>query len=227
MGRAILFDLFNTLLPGGDGDRVATNHAIAADLGLDTEKFQALMVETWRERMTGGLGDLRAQLAELARRLGGHPSDAQVASAADRRMAFARGHMVAEPETLEILAGLRADGWSVGIVSNCTVDSASAFAESPLAELSDATVLSCQAKIAKPDPRIYERTCKQLGAEPMSCVYVGDGAERELYGAWALGMRVVQTRQYAESDPDWSGPKIASLAELPTYLDKLPSDDAP
>jgi len=103
VGRAILFDLFNTLLPGGDGDRVVTNHAIAADLGLDAEKFQALMVETWRERMTGGLGDLRAQLAELARRLGGDPSGAQVASAADRRLAFAREHMG---------VSARADGFS-------------------------------------------------------------------------------------------------------------------
>lgn len=226
VGRAILFDLFGTLLPGGDASRAATNRDIAADLGVDAEKFEALMAETWRERMTGALGDLAAQFTELARRLGGEPSGAQVATAAGRRLAFAREQMAPEPATLDLLGGLRGAGWAVGVISNCTVDSATAFAESPLAPLADAAVLSCEAKVAKPDPRIYERTCKQLGADPMSCVYVGDGAERELYGAWALGMRVVQTRQYAHSDPDWSGPKIANLAELSAYLDKLPADDA-
>jgi putative hydrolase of the HAD superfamily len=225
VGRAILFDLFNTLLPGGDSTGTTTNHDVAVALGVDGEKFEALMAETWRERMTGGLGDLTAQLTEVARRLGGEPSDAQVAAAVEVRLAYARGQMVPESATLDVITGLRGAGWAVAVVSNCTVDSATAFADSPLAPLADAAVLSCEARLAKPDPRIYERTCKELGAEPLSCVYVGDGADRELYGAWALGMRVVQTRQYAQSDPDWSGPKITNLSELPAYLDKLPAED--
>jgi len=225
VGRAILFDLFDTLVAGGADGRKATSQEIAADLGVDPEKFVALMSETWRERMTGTLGDLPAQFAELARRLGGEPDPGQVDAAVQRRLDFDRRQMVVEPATLDVLAGLKAEGWAVAVVSNCTADSATIFAELPLASAVDVAVLSCEAGMAKPDPRIYERTCKALGVDPMSCVYVGDGADRELYGAWALGMRVVQTRQYAQSDPDWSGPKIDSLAELPAYLDKLPPEE--
>ncbi len=225
VGRAILFDLFDTLVAGSTDGRAAANREMATELGVDPEKFVAMMTATLRERMTGTLGDFPAQLAELARRLGGDPGAGQVAAAALRALDFNRRHLVVEPATAELVGTLKSDGWAVGVISNCTADSAAVFAELPLAATLDVAVLSCEAGMVKPDPRIYERTCKALGVDPMSCVYVGDGADRELYGAWALGMRVVQTRQYAQSDPDWSGPKIDNLADLSTYLDKLPPDE--
>ena len=219
--HAILFDLFNTLVPGADDERSATVRQMGADLGVDPEKFGELVVETWRDRMTGALGDLAAQCRTLAQRLGGDPSDAQVAAAAQRRLASARETMVVPPGILDVLGELRAAGWGLAIVSNCTQDSGEVLAELPLGAAVDAVVLSYEVQIAKPDPRIYEKACKALDLAPAACVYVGDGADRELYGAWALGMRVFQTTQFAKHDRDWSGVKIASLAELPALAAKI------
>lgn len=222
--HAILFDLFNTLISGADDERAATVRQMGADLGVDPEKFVELMVEVWRDRMTGALGDLAAQCRTLAQRLGGDPADAQVAAAVERRLAYARRSMVVPPETLEVLAELRAAGWGLGIVSNCTQDSGVVLAELPLAAAVDTIVLSYEVQVAKPDPRIYEKACGALGVKPTGCVYVGDGADRELYGAWALGMRVYQATQFAKHDRDWSGVKIASLAELPALVSKIEWD---
>lgn len=222
--HAILFDLFNTLIPGADEQRAATVRQMGADLGVDPEKFGEVVVEAWRDRMTGALGDLAAQCRTLAQRLGGDPSDAQVAAAVERRLATARETMVVPPGILDVLAELRAAGWGLAIVSNCTQDSGEVLAGLPLAAAVDATVLSYAVQIAKPDPRIYEQACKALGVAATACVYVGDGADRELYGAWALGMRVYQTTEFGRHDVDWSGVKIASLAELPSLVAKIEWD---
>jgi len=219
--HAILFDLFNTLIPGADDERAAAVREMGADLDVDPEKFGELMVEAWRDRMTGALGDLAAQYRTLAQRLGGDPSDAQVATAVQRRIGAARENMVVPPGTVEVLAELRAAGWGLAIVSNCTQDSGEVLAELPLAAAVDATVLSYAVRVAKPDPRIYEKACGALGVAATACVYVGDGADRELYGAWALGMRVYQTTQFAKHDRDWSGVKIGSLAELPALAAEI------
>lgn len=40
----------------------------------------------------------------------------------------------------------------------------------------------------KPDPAIYLLACRRLGVAPEDCVFVGDGGDRELEGAAAVGM---------------------------------------
>ena len=61
---------------------------------------------------------------------------------------------------------------------------------------------------------------EQLGVASADCLYVGDGGSRELSGAAAVGMQVVQLRVAAEDDEmarllgreSWSGRAICSLA---------------
>jgi putative hydrolase of the HAD superfamily len=53
---------------------------------------------------------------------------------------------------------------------------------------------------------------------PAACVYVGDGADEELAGATALGMRAIRTTEHADSDPAWTGPTITTLPETLTAL---------
>jgi Predicted hydrolase (HAD superfamily) len=81
-------------------------------------------------------------------------------------------------------------------------------------------VLSYRVGIAKPDTRIYELACAAVDTPPAACLYVGDGADRELHGAKSLGMRVYQTTQFAVTDRDWNGPRIGNIAELPGIIEQ-------
>ena len=76
------------------------------------------------------------------------------------------------------------------------------------------------AELRKPDPRIYELACAAVDTPPAACLYVGDGADRELHGAKSLGMRVYQTTQFAVTDRDWNGPRIGNIAELPGIIEQ-------
>lgn len=212
MRSAVLMDLYNTLVPGGNAGRDAMVRAMGADLGVDPAAFAALARETWYERMTGIYGDLSAETAALAARLGVTPSPAALATAVERRMAFTRSHLVPPAASLETARTLRANGWRLVIVSNCTFDSSAALRRTALADVVHDLVLSCDVHLGKPDPGIYRIAVGDL--DPTDCVYIGDGADNELVGAAALGMRVIQTCEYVAAHPGWTGEQISSIADL-------------
>jgi len=72
----------------------------------------------------------------------------------------------------------------------------------------------------KPDPKIYNLACEQLGVEPSECLYFGDGDSNELAGASQLGMDAVMIRDPNEIDPyrlvkvEWDGRKIENFTEI-------------
>ncbi len=73
----------------------------------------------------------------------------------------------------------------------------------------------------KPDPRIYRIATDQLGVEPETCLYIGDGSSGELTGAAQVGMHPILLN-LPENNPDahqidkedWNGPAISSLSEV-------------
>jgi putative hydrolase of the HAD superfamily len=71
----------------------------------------------------------------------------------------------------------------------------------------------------KPDARLYRRMGELLGVEPEDCVFVGDGAYRELQGAEAVGMtavliRVPHDEWEHEGTIGWTGPRVSALSEV-------------
>ena len=75
----------------------------------------------------------------------------------------------------------------------------------------------------KPDRRLYERMAELLGVATADCVFVGDGAYRELQGAEAAGMTPVHIRApYDEWEHEgtigWEGPRVSSLSEVLTLV---------
>ena len=111
---------------------------------------------------------------------GASPSTDQVAAASDIRVAFTKPVMTPTCETLRTLVQLRAYGYPIGLITDCTAEVPALWPVMPLAPLIDHTVFSCREGITKPDPRIYLLACQKLGVSPEECVYVGDGSSQEL-----------------------------------------------
>jgi putative hydrolase of the HAD superfamily len=227
MRRAVIFDLFNTLVPGGSvGDRTTVNHQMAAVLSVDPEAYDEAFVAASYERFTGAFGDLAGTIRAVANRVGGKPTDEQVDRAAALRRALTADLIAAVPDaTLSTLDQLRLAGWRIGLVSNVTSETPDRWRESKLPPYFDAVAFSSEVGAAKPEPGIYRAACAQLDVPPAECVYLGDGADDELAGASALGMYAVRTTEHADSDPSWAGPTIGSLTELPALLAVLSAVD--
>jgi putative hydrolase of the HAD superfamily len=75
--------------------------------------------------------------------------------------------------------------------------------------------------IGKPDPRIFEVTCAQLGLSPADCVYVGDRLETDALAAQAAGLRGIWLDRglYVPAEVDSAGISVIhDLRELKALL---------
>jgi putative hydrolase of the HAD superfamily len=131
-----------------------------------------------------------------------------------------------EPDVLETLDRLRAEGKRLGLVSNLTL--LPHLVREDLDRMSlgsrlDATVFSSEVGVRKPDPRIFREALRRLKAEPAETVFVGDRLYDDISGAQAVGMRGVLTRQFRqEDDPDYRPDAVIDhFTELPEALERL------
>ena len=219
MPRALILDLFSTLIPGGEAERAAVHRELAHVLGVDPDDFARAFDTTTYERFTGSYGDLPSTLRAMTVRCGGDPTDDQVRRATDLRSKLARQLLGGAPAgTLDALAQLRAAGWRTGLVSNITSETMLQWPESALAQYLETTAFSAEVGAAKPEPAIYLAACDALGVAPADCIYVADGSDNELRAAADLGMHVIRTIEHSDSDPAWIGPTITSFTELPALV---------
>ncbi len=231
--NAVVFDLFGTLVyefPRSDWDEWLRTAAAVLEAG--PEAFEAAWSATAIERQTGRLGDIEENLRTVAARAGAWPTDAQLTEALEARAGMYRRWFVPRPAAEEVLARLRSDGRPLALVSMCAPDAPTMWRSSPLAGSVDVEVFSCETGLRKPDPEIYLRASEGLRVPPGSCLYVGDGAYRELSGAAAVGMHPVLIRDPDEHEemlrPDveaWEGRTIDSLDEIPDLLASIAIDD--
>jgi len=99
--------------------------------------------------------------------------------------------MTPAPEVTEVLEKLRADGFPLGLVTNCVSEEAKILEKSPFHRLFDCIIPSCRIGFLKPEEEIYRAACSALSVSPESCWFIGDGGSNELAGAKRLGMTTV------------------------------------
>ena len=151
--------------------------------------------------------------------------DDRITVAVELRRAFSRRILEPRPEAIDTLARLQRVGCKIGLISDCSPEVPLLWPETSLEPLIDTAIFSCEVKIRKPDPRIYQAASDGLAVRPGGCLYIGDGGSHELSGAAHAGMHPVLIRVPTEDeDPyrpgaeEWSGPKISSLREVVTMV---------
>lgn len=93
-------------------------------------------------------------------------------------------------DTAPVLRDLAARGIPVGIVSDIVWDVRRDLAAAGLAGAVAAYTLSFEVGYEKPDPRMFLKTCAELGADPRRTLMVGDNPTRD-GGAVACGLRTL------------------------------------
>ena len=212
--RAVIFDLWQTLVPWDQEESTRFNTEVARTIGVEPERY----LEAWLtatdlpNRNTGPASEhFRALFGELG-------VEADVEHVLAMRRERARRVLVPRPDALPTLDELRRRGHLLGMISVCTQDVPEVWDDTPLGGKFDVTVFSCDVGVSKPDRRIYEIASQQLGVEPGECLFVGDGANDELPGAERAGMTALQLRAPGEQlTPDgeaWRGASVEHLADV-------------
>jgi putative hydrolase of the HAD superfamily len=210
--RAVVFDLWQTLVPWQHESALAHYREMADAVGAPHEEF----VEVWTShRSQRDVGPLADSVRWVFDRLG---LDADPQVVMTMRRSWTRDSLTPRPGALETLAELRRRGHLLGLITVCSEDVGELWEVSLFGGVFDATVFSSQVGLRKPDPRIYELCCRRLGVEAADCLFVGDGANDELPGAERVGMTAVQLRvpgeELWESGKEWRGATIESLEEV-------------
>lgn len=226
--RAVLFGLYNTLVPSGTlAEREAVIRAMAEDLGVDPDEYVEIVASSFDERVRGLMADMAYMLRYLARKIGGAPTERQVEAAVRRRLDFSLS-LHGATWAIPALRALKTRGFLLGVVSDCSPEVPEVWPESPLAEYFDTTSFSSQTGIRKPAAGAYRVAAAALGVRTTECVFVGDGGSHELSGAEHVGMRAVRfvppdpgepTAKVVDFDHDWTGPVISDLGQLVKMLD--------
>ena len=222
--RAVIFDLYGTLV-----DELRYPHRqevkyqrwvsdTAAALELPVDDFRRVWSDTSRQREEGEIRTRKAILAFLCATLDVDVSGEQLDRAAAISLEYIRRALKPRDGVVETLASLRDAGVKTGLISNCLSETSTLWPSTPFAPLLDASILSCEVGMMKPDPRIYTLACKRLGVEPGDCLFIGDGSSRELTGATNAGMDAVLIRAPDDTEngdrEDWQGTHISSAEEV-------------
>ncbi len=223
--RAVVFDLFGTLIESPPMAYIeATISSMSAELQVDHESFRRLWFETNDLRLSGSFPSVAVNVEHICHQLGFHPSTSQVSRAADLVAAYSRRCLKrVHPGARDTLSKLRQRGLRLGLISDATYEVPKAWPGTPFAELIQEPVFSCEVKLKKPDPRIYQMAAERLRVTPSECVYVGDGGSNELSGAAEAGMLPILLAAPGQTDPAyvyrpgaqaWQGQVVNSLSEL-------------
>jgi len=205
--RAVVFDLWNTLATWPEEAWAQVRLQVAERLGLGLEEFE----ERW---YVSELSHLRetGPLADVVARFGFPPEAAE--SILELRRPLTKQGLTPVDGALETISELRRRGFRIGLITVCAEEVPALWSETAFHGLFDAEVFSCSVGLRKPDARIYQLCCEQLGVEPGDAVFVGDGANDELAGAERVGMTAVLLEGSPEEPDDWAGHRIRALPEL-------------
>jgi putative hydrolase of the HAD superfamily len=223
---AICFDLFNTLVSVGEvPDNIGR---FTADvLGVDHEVWNAACFGPAHEicRPTRHGDALRV----LAHSIDPSIPEARINEAVQERQArFDHALCNVKPEILSTLRSFKQHGLHLALISNASSGEIAAWPSSPLAEVFDLTLFSCECGYKKPDRDIYDSALRQLGTRVDETFYVGDGGSHEFLGAAGLGLQTVLTREFLKphryskvkaEQGEMIGREIHALVELLDILD--------
>ena len=181
-GRTVIFDYGEviSLMPSADDRTVITG---LAGVKHDSEPvWNAYFAH--RDGLDRGNAGVAAYWQSIADDIGAGWDDARVHElwAADFR-----SWLSINPDTIEVLADLKAGGTRQALLSNAGPDYGSYFRHGPLGDFFQACYVSGELNLLKPHPEIYRYVLRDLGISAADAVFV-DNREANVRGAEAVGI---------------------------------------
>jgi putative hydrolase of the HAD superfamily len=216
-GSAVIFDLWGTLVPFDAALWADCEARIVDAFGADSQAFKTEWHADYPARIVGTLEDSFRRVCSTT---GVSADDDTIARAVQIRGDAHARMFRPRDDAAATLRKLRQAGYRTGLITNCTSEIPQLCGASPLGPLVDHAVFSCAAGARKPDASIYRLAASSLDVAASRCIYVGDGADRELEGAAAAGMRPIRLDAHDTDPPEsWTGETVRALADIPRLLD--------
>jgi putative hydrolase of the HAD superfamily len=116
------------------------------------------------------------------------------------------------------LQALRDAGLQLGVISNYEAWLEDLLLDLELTSLLSVRVVSGIEGVEKPDPAIFHLALQKVGLPASDVVYVGDVPDFDIDPAAAVGMFPVLIDRRGRH-PDFTGPRVSDLRDLPALLE--------
>ena len=225
MTRAVFFDVDFTLIhpgPAFQGHGYAEScakHGVA----VDAARFEAAVsAASATLHADGGAYDPEVFIQYTRRIIEGMGGSGPGADAAARDLYDEWAvchHFTLYEEVPEVLRGLHADGYTIGLISNTQRSLETFERHFELDGLFAVAISSFDHGFMKPHPSIFEEGLRRAGVTATEAVMVGDSVPHDIAGALGLGMRgILVARSGLSAGAPQEVPVIRSLRELRPLL---------
>ncbi|MBP1041634.1 HAD family hydrolase [Vagococcus sp. BWB3-3] len=195
----LLFDLFFTLvepqyLPG-------ENEFDALGISMEKWETHAEHNSLYYKRITGGVHNKFEIIEDILSSLGIPREKSLVKNLANQRLKRISESLIhVSPEVINTLHELKKNNKTLILVSNADVLDIEGWIKSPLCQLFDEVFFSCNVGYAKPDLRFYNYILHKLELDNKRCLFVGDGGDDELLGAFQLNIDTAQATYFYDRE---------------------------
>ncbi|MEV4617697.1 HAD family phosphatase [Asanoa sp. NPDC049573] len=191
--RAVVFDIGGVLELTGP---MEFDSRWEADLGLAAGTFETALTDVWQGGAVGAVTEAQVHAA-MRDRIG--LTDAQVEAV----MADMWREYLGTPNTeLIAYAGTLRPAVRTGILSNSFVGAREREQRAyGLTDLVDDCLYSHEVGLSKPDPALWDLTCRRMGVEPGQLLFVDD-VPRLVDSARAFGMNAILFETTAQTIAD-------------------------
>ncbi len=197
--QGVCFDLYSTLVHEKQENPFYRD--VAAELNLNLNRWMPAYRECHREAMLGRISGMFERVRRSVEGVGYQRPPEQVAAAVHQSWPKFLASIDVDPQTEALLDRLRGRGLPLALVSNASDHSEEIFQRLGLPKYFDVTVFSFRVQCLKPNPEIYQIALDGLALAPGQCAFVGDGGDRELFGARRIGLTTILVdRQLKHTD---------------------------
>lgn len=194
MIKAVIFDMYETLITLHQSPLYfGTQMAIDAD--ISEEEFQSLWKPREYDRTVGKI-TLEEILEFILKEKRCYSEKLFNKIVEKRKISKKECFKYLHPEIIPMLNELKKREICIGLISNCFSEEVEAIKNSELFPYFDATYLSFEQGLQKPEKEIFFRCMDKLSVSADECIYVGDGGSLELETASQIGMKAVQAVWY-------------------------------
>jgi putative hydrolase of the HAD superfamily len=204
---AVLLDLYDTVARTHWGQ---LSDRIASELGITKETLFEAYDETRPARSVGRYGSAAGDMSAIVEAVGADPDTALIDRLLELERAFTERGVELWEDSLPVVRELRSRGVRTALISNCSHSTRPIVDRLGLEDEFDATLLSFEIGLHKPDPRIYGEALRRLGdVPPDRAVFVDDQTEY-CDGAAALGIETYLIVRDGEAPPNLDGHRVIS-----------------
>lgn len=226
--RAVIFDLYDTLVTIDPQEYLDVKKRMAAALGVNSDVFIKAWKSYTKPAARGEVRTVEDRVARVATDLGVQIDETAIAELATWERFLQEQRVIKLAGCEETLLSLSRAGLRIALATNTSSVSKPLLEILGIDRWFNAILFSFEHNMLKPELAIYQKASEMVGVAPPECIFVGDGNDRELDGAMDAGMLAIKigtlrdTRLSSKQSTRYHY-QVDGLIELPPLIQRLNS----